>query len=185
MAGLFEASSQEVLLFILIKPMTRKHGSPLGWSSGGLHQCLVILLAWHQAFRWLEVSPISERTLPCSGLPTELTLVLLSLARPGVGVGGKCIAEFCLRAIEHILWPWQPSPWLHPTSVFLSVGFPSWVLRHALSCQPLGTRSPFLDLQFTAWRLLTLRFKDVPPLFSKLCANDQCSSSCVFFVFFN
>ena len=101
------------------------------------------------------------------------------------GVGGKCIAEFCLRAIEHILWPWQPSPWLHPTSVFLSVGFPSWVLRHALSCQPLGTRSPFLDLQFTAWRLLTLRFKDVPPLFSKLCANDQCSSSCVFFVFFN
>ena len=74
------------------------------------------------------------RTLPCSGLstelipglPTELPLVLLSLAGPGVGVGGKCISEFCLRAVEYILWPWQPSPWLHPTSVFLSVGFPPW-----------------------------------------------------------
>lgn len=45
MARLFEANSQEVLLFVLIRPHYKKTQEPLGFVLGGFHHCLVILLA--------------------------------------------------------------------------------------------------------------------------------------------
>lgn len=93
------------------------------------------------------------------GSPTELILVVLT---PAWGQKlGSISLEFCLRALNLILWPLWTSSWLYPISMPLSLGLPPWGVS-IVGSLPIPLGQIVFSWTFTVWRLLTLSFQNVP-----------------------
>lgn len=126
MARFFEASSQEVLSFVLIKLPLQEDCMGAPWGSlkevsPGSSSFVGLTLT----IPWLEIHPIMERRRLC------------------FWAGGDHVC----RALDYI-WPPQTSSWLYPPPCSSPCDILLWV------CSPVPwTRNSFLDLPFTV-RLL-------------------------------